>query len=360
MAEGRRPQGGSRGAGSGRSGSGRDGAGQGRSGGRGQGGQGRSGSGRSEGPRRDDKPAGAGRAGDPRRGGDSRRDGKPAGAGRSGEARRPSDDRRGARSDRPDRNDRKDSYRGSVSGSDRRDGGFRPRDEAERTAEQQVYDGPPIPDDVAAKDLDKFAMRGLYGLADKLVDRIARHLVMAGMLMQKDPELAHKHALAARARATRNPMIREVCAETAYASGKFAEALSEFRAAKRMNGEVYYTPMMADCERALGRADKAIKMDTPDIRMKLDEAGKIELSIVVAGARRDLGQAEAAVQLLETEPLHTKSRAEWVARLRYAYADSLLDCGRKEEAIEWFHRAMAVDGDKLTDAEERLAELSND
>lgn len=326
MAEGRRPQSGGRGADGGRGGSSRGGVGQGRSG------------------------------GDARRGSDPRRDGKPsgAGAGRSGDARRGSDDRRGAR---PDRNDRTDNYRGKASGSDRRDGGFRPRDAAERTAEQQVYDGPPIPDDVAAKDLDKHALQALSGLADKLVDRIARHLVMAGLLMEEDPETAHKHALAARARATRNPMIREICGETAYAAGKFSEALSEFRAAKRMNGQVYYTPMMADCERALGRPDKAIKMDTPDIRMKLDEAGKIELSIVVAGARRDLGQAEAAVQLLETEPLHTKSRAEWVARLRYAYADSLLDCGRKEEAIEWFHRAVAVDGDKLTDAEERLAEL---
>lgn len=337
MAEGRRD--GGRGNDANRGG-GRGGSGQGRSG--------RPGEGRSGDDRRGGKPAGAGagRSSDPRRGGDSRRDGKPTGR---------SDDRKGGR---PDRNaPRTDSYRGSASASDRRDGGFRPRDDAERTAEQQVYDGPPIPDDVAAKDLDKHALQGLSGLADKLVDRIARHLVMAGLLMEEDPETAHKHALAARARATRNPMIREICGETAYAAGKFSEALSEFRAAKRMNGQVLYTPMMADCERALGRADKAIKMDTPDIRMKLDEAGKIELSIVVAGARRDLGQAEAAVQLLETEPLHSKSRAEWVARLRYAYADSLLDCGRKEEAIEWFHRAVAVDGEKLTDAEERLAEL---
>lgn len=350
MAEGRRPQGGGRGADNNRGGSGRDGAGRARSGGRpgAKGGQGRSGAVPSK---------------DGRRGSDSRRDGKPAGvgtgrpgAGRSGGAtssdgRRGSDDRRGARPDR------QDSYRGSASASDRRDGGFRPRDAAERTAEQQIYDGPPIPDDVAAKDLDKHAMRALHGLADKLVDRIARHLVMAGLLMEEDPETAHKHALAARARATRNPMIREACAETAYAAGKFSEALSEFRAAKRMNGQIYYTPMMADCERALGRADKAIKMDTPDIRSKLDEAGQIELSIVVAGARRDLGQAEAAVRLLETEPLHTKSRAEWVARLRYAYADALLDAGRREDSIEWFHRAVAADGEKLTDAEDRLAEL---
>ena len=224
--------------------------------------------------------------------------------------------------------------------------------------DQQVYDGPPIPDDVAAKDLDKFSLRALSGLPDKLVDRIARHLVMAGLLLHEDPETAHKHALAARARATRNPMVREAVGETAYAAGNFAEALSEFRAAKRMNGAYYYVPMMADCERALGRPEKAIKMDTTDVRAKLDEAGQIELSIVVAGARRDIGQADAAIRLLETEPLHTKGRAEWVARLRYAYADALLDAGRKDEAVEWFHRTVAIDGSKSTDAEERLADLA--
>lgn len=346
MAEGRRPSSGGSDRNRG------DGA---RGGGGRPGGQGRPSAGRS----------GSSSSGDARRGPDARRDGKPAGAsgrssaprrdGKPSEPRRPSDDRRGAR---PERSDRSDGYKGKASGAERRDGGFRPRTDAERTAEQQIYDGPPIPDDVAAKDLDKHSMRALHGLADKLVDRIARHLVMAGLLLHEDPETAYKHALAARARATRNPMIREACAETAYAAGKFREALAEFRAAKRMNGQVYYTPMMADCERALGHPDKAIKMDTPDIRMKLDEAGQIELSIVVAGARRDMGQAEAAVRLLETEPLHSKGRAEWVARLRYAYADSLLDCGRKDDAIEWFHRAVAVDGDKLTDAEERVAELT--
>ncbi|CAN5255582.1 tetratricopeptide repeat protein [soil metagenome] len=210
---------------------------------------------------------------------------------------------------------------------------------------------------MAAKDLDKHVLRMLNGLPDKLVDRIARHLVMAGMLLEEDPETAYKHALAARARATRTAVVREACGETAYAAGKFAEALSELRAAKRMNGGMYYTPMMADCERALKRPEKAIKMDTPEVRGKLDDAGQIELSIVVAGARRDLGQAEAAVRLLETEPLHTKSRAEWVARLRYAYADALLDAGRKDEALEWFHRTVAVDGNKQTDAEARAADL---
>lgn len=297
---------------------------------------------------------------------EGRRPGQGAGRGSSGR----DNDRRGGRSTtgrdtRPGSDSRgrpagnkEDGYRGKSAGVDRRDGGFRRRDDEERTVDQKVYDGPPIPDDVAAKDLDKFSLRALNGLPDKLVDRIARHLVMAGLLLHEDPETAHRHALAARARATRNPMVREAVGETAYAKGDFAQALSEFRAAKRMNGAHYYVPMMADCERALGRPDKAIKMDTTDVRSKLDDAGQIELSIVVAGARRDIGQADAAVRLLETEPLHTQSRAEWVARLRYAYADSLLDAGRREEAIEWFHRTAAVDGNNATDAAERIAALS--
>lgn len=247
---------------------------------------------------------------------------------------------------------------GGRPGGPRRDDDRRPRrDDAERTADQKIYDGPPIPDDVSAKDLDKYARQQLQGLPEKLAERVARHLVMAGLLIESDPETAHLHALAARARASRNGLVREASGETAYAAGKFAEALSEFRAARRMNGQRLYAPMMADCERALGRPEKALAYDTPEIRSQLDDPGQVELSIVMAGARRDLGQAEAALHLLETESLHSKSREPWVARLRYAYADTLLDLGRREEAVEWFHRVVAVDGNQLTDAEDRLAAL---
>lgn len=180
---------------------------------------------------------------------------------------------------------------------------------------------------------------------------------MAGSLLHEDPELAHKHALAARARAMRCGLVREATGETAYACGNWSEALSEFRAAKRMTGRQIYAPMMADAERALKRPQKALEFDRPDIRAALDESGNVELSIVVAGARRDLGQVEAALQILETEPLNTKGRAEWVTRLRYAYADTLLAAGRKSDAITWFHRVAGTDAEQATDVLDRLAEL---
>jgi len=198
----------------------------------------------------------------------------------------------------------------------------------------------------------------LRSLPEKLADRIAKHLIMAGLLVDHDPETAYRHALAARARSQRSAVIREAVGETAYAAGKFAEALAELRTARRLSGRQDYAPMMADCERALGRPEKALGYDTKAIRGALDQTTSIELSIVIAGARRDLGQLSAALNILESEPLHSPTREDWLARLRYAYADILLAAGRRDEAVEWFHRTVAVDGNDITDAEDRLRELS--
>jgi tetratricopeptide (TPR) repeat protein len=281
--------------------------------------------------------------------------GRPSGGSGSGGGRK---DGRGRRSG-GGRDDDRGGRSGRPAGDRRGSGPRRPRREPEeRTEDQQIYDGPPIPDDISAKDLDRQVRDQLRSLPEKLADRIAKHLVMAGLLIEVDPERAYKHALAARARSQRSAVIREAVGETAYAAGKFAEALAELRTARRLSGRQDYAPMMADCERALGRPEKALEYDTPKVREALDQAGGVELSIVTAGARRDLGQVPAALHLLESEPLHSPAREDWVARLRYAYADTLLAAGRRDDAVEWFHRTVAVDGNDVTDAEARLAELT--
>nr|WP_284287386.1 hypothetical protein [Angustibacter aerolatus] len=43
-------------------------------------------------------------------------------------------------------------------------------------------------------------------------------------------------------------------------------------------------------------------------------------------------------------------------RLQYAYADALLESGRRDEALSWFARAADSDLEGVTDAEDRLAE----
>jgi hypothetical protein len=64
------------------------------------------------------------------------------------------------------------------------------------------------------------------------------------------------------------------------------------------------------------------------------------------------------LNILESEPLHSPAREDWHARQRYAYAHTLAAAGRREDAVEWFHRTLAVDANDVTDAEARLAELA--
>jgi tetratricopeptide (TPR) repeat protein len=272
-----------------------------------------------------------------------RRSDKPAGD-RSGRPARP--DSRGKTGGRPPRDERR--------GDDRR---LRPRDEEARSAEQAKYDGPPLDPEITGKELDRSVAQQLRGLPEKLAARVARHLVAAGLILDEDPKTAYQHTLAARARAARIAVVREACGEAAYHAGEFAEALAELRAAKRMNGNTDYLPVMADCERALGRPERALALARNPSVATMEDHLKAEMTIVEAGARRDLGEVDAALRTLENAPLRSRSRADWVARLRYAYADTLLAAGRTEDAVVWFHRTVGVDGNQVTDAAERLEEL---
>ena len=291
---------------------------------------------RSQGPRREGRPSG-GRPTD-RRGGQGGTTSGRGQAPRRGDGGTPRGPRRDDRSSR------------------RSDAASTP---AERSAEQARYDGPPLDPEITGRELDRSVSAQLKGLPEKLAARVARHLVAAGRLIDTDPKTAYQHTLAARARAARIAVVREACGEAAYHAGEYAEALSELRAAKRMNGSNDYLPVIADCERALGRPEKALDLARNPAVVNLDDPLKAEMTIVEAGARRDLGQIDAALRTLEAAPLRTRSRADWVVRLRYTYADTLAAAGRTEEAVEWFHRTVGIDGNEITDAAERAAELES-
>ncbi|RZU22249.1 hypothetical protein EV645_0499 [Kribbella rubisoli] len=197
----------------------------------------------------------------------------------------------------------------------------------------------------------------LRSLPRTLADLVAQHLVASGRFLDDDPELAYQHARVARRLASRLGGVREAVAITAYLAEHYDEALTEFRAVRRMTGNHEVIAMMADCERALGRPDKALALTKDKHVTELSEPTQIELLIVAAGARRDMGQTAAAIQTLDVPELSKRTRAEWLPRLRYAYADALEEAGRTDEALVWFHRAAGVDGDGLTGAAERAAQL---
>ncbi|MVO89526.1 tetratricopeptide repeat protein [Streptomyces sp. p1417] len=180
---------------------------------------------------------------------------------------------------------------------------------------------------------------------------------MVAKLIDEDPEGAYGYSRVALRLASRVAAVREAAGFAAYANQKYSEALAEFRAARRMTGSVELWPVMADCERGLGRPEKTLDMaGAPEVH-KLDKAGQVEMRLVAAGARRDMGQVDAAIVTLQSPELASHSVQPWTARLRYAYADALLAAEREDEAREWFAKAVEADKDGSTDASDRLAEL---
>jgi tetratricopeptide (TPR) repeat protein len=184
---------------------------------------------------------------------------------------------------------------------------------------------------------------------------VARYLVAAGLA--DDPEQGYAYAQAAKRLAARVGVVREACGIAAYRTGRWADALSEFRAARRMTGRDDYLPVMADCERALGRLDRALALVREGSTAHLDRATQIELRIVESGIRRDQGLSDAAVLALQVPELTSGRLRPWSARLFYAYADALLAAGRADEARDAFARAVEADPDGETDAADRLDQL---
>jgi hypothetical protein len=249
------------------------------------------------------RPSGAGgaRSGAPRSGGprsSAPRDGERRGAPRAGGQRR-DDSTRDALRPR-----REDSPRGSRPSSGDRTGrpgaprktfGDRgaprpPRDDDRDSAPR--HDDPPVDEDATPSELDRSAWRELKALTKDNAEWVAGHLVMASRVVDEDPERAHKHALAASRRAGRIPVVRETVGITAYLLGDFALALRELRTYRRLSGSNDQVPMMVDCERGLGRPEKALELAGEVNRSELSPSIAVELAIARSGARLDLGHLD--------------------------------------------------------------------
>ena len=284
----------------------------------------------------------------PRRDGDSRpprRDGDSRPPRRDGEVRR---DARGGRSDRAGAT--RDVSRGRDVSDPR---GFRPAPiERDRSRLRPRIFEPDIPEEITGEELEKSVRAELLSLSAENAKVVARHMACVNLYMDSDLELSYKHAFAAAYHAGRLAVVRETCGYAAYRAGHYEIALKELRAAHRISGDVSMWPVMADCERGLGNPLKALKMAGSAEVRRLGKAEEIEMRIVAAGARRDLGETDAAVVTLQCKELNA-DKEEWAVRLRYAYADALAAAGRADEAREWFGKCAAIDFDEITDASER-------
>lgn len=217
---------------------------------------------------------------------------------------------------------------------------------------------PAIPDEVTGKELDRGVHQQLRTLSKENADGVAKHLVMvAALLAADDLDGALAHAETAARRAGRVPAAREALGMVAYRMGDFARALSEFRTVKRLSGSNHLLPVMVDCERGLGRPERALDLASSAELGALEIEDRVELAIVLSGIRRDLGQLDAAEVALQIPAARLARQQSWAARLFYAQAEVALDAGRSEDARDLFARAAEADQDLITDAADRLAEL---
>ncbi|NIH84116.1 hypothetical protein [Amycolatopsis granulosa] len=237
--------------------------------------------------------------------------------------------------------------------------GKRGRDLDDAALARELLEAPELPEDIEFSDLDAEVRRELRTLPKSLAETVGKHLVAAGNLIDTDPEAALAHAKFAKTRASRVPIVREALGLVAYHAGRWQEALAELRAVRRMTRTDQHVAVIADAERALGRPERALDLAKEMQGHQLPRDVEIELKIVAAGARRDLGQVDAAVVSLQGDDLDPRKRDPWSARLFYAYADNLLAADRRDEAIRWFLHAADADEDEETDAAERAAELAD-
>jgi tetratricopeptide (TPR) repeat protein len=200
----------------------------------------------------------------------------------------------------------------------------------------------------------------LRGLDPRNAEKVAGHLVAAGTLVDEDPEAALAHARAARDRASRVAAVREAVGVAAYHAGDYAEAARELRAYRRMSGDSGYRAVLADCERALGRPEVALRLVAEALAETPDDEETTELRLVEAGARRDLGETSAARLVLEdalgrrTRPEDLDAADDGRLRLAVAYADLLRADGQDEAAERWTEAVTAVAPELVEDADERL------
>ena len=220
-------------------------------------------------------------------------------------------------------------------------------------------DEPPVPvldDDVK---MPKGMRAELKSLDLETAREVGAYLMTAGQLIDTDPELAYRHAEAARRRAARLPITREAAAETAYAAGLYEEALSQYRTLRRMTGSPDLIPVTVDCLRAVGRYRDALELAEEGTREITDPSMRIELLIVTAGVRVDMGQREEAMRLLRREIDKPTVRHPRLAqaRLLYAYSDLLAQSGDMGNARRGFAMAARLDPEGTTAALDRLDEM---
>jgi len=266
------------------------------------------------------------------------------------------------RSDRPANSS--SGYSSSGSGTGARDGARRDsrgsHDSRSRTSERPTTykrdedsdrpeRGPWLDESIVFEDLDKSVRFELHTLPETLQEKVGRYLLAAeNAVADDDLKSALAYVRYAKKIAGRVSVVRESAGVIEYLAGEYAAALNEFRAVRRMTGSNDFVAMMADCERGLGRPERAIEFLKSVPMDKLSQETQVEALIVAAGARADMGQVDAGLILLNIPALKSLPAGDLRARLQEAYSNLLEQAGKLDQAQIWRAKALKSDINGVT------------
>ncbi|MDO5723442.1 MAG: hypothetical protein Q4P33_03440 [Flaviflexus sp.] len=186
---------------------------------------------------------------------------------------------------------------------------------------------------------------------------------MAGALIDDNPALAYEHAKAAYRRAARIDIVREALGLTSYANEKYGEALRELRTYRRMSGDLTHISLEADCERGMGRPERALRyLEEVDLQ-QLSPDAQIELALVLSGAYADMGKSDTGLALIDTLKVESFTEA-MRARVEIVRCARLREVGRDEEAEQieeqwrpvWEAESVEVFDEEIDDEDDELGE----
>ncbi|MFZ0060067.1 MAG: tetratricopeptide repeat protein [Acidimicrobiales bacterium] len=205
--------------------------------------------------------------------------------------------------------------------------------------------------DAVKEELSSFA-------ASKLAAHLEARLADAARAYERDRYYDAQSILRELARTAPGvAAVRELYGLTLYRLGNWKGALRELRAFADLTGSFDQHPVLADCERALGRHDRVAEIWSELCRAGAGSDVLAEGRLVMAGSLADRGRVKEAIALLgPAASRHVRRPHERHVRQWYMLADLHERSGDIPRARELFARVVAAEPE-LSDAAERLAGL---
>lgn len=170
--------------------------------------------------------------------------------------------------------------------------------------------------------LPSVVYRDLKGAAGTQLDAVASAYAEAGEAMQDGATgRAVELLMDAKRRASRSWAVREALGIAFYLEGRFKDAARELGAYRRMSGRPDQNHLLADCARANDQLDRAEDLVDEMVRGGVPADRVAEGLLVIAGARADGGDPDAALAVLHRVDLAPAVVEPHHLRLWYLAAD---------------------------------------